>query len=134
LNTLTTEEIDKIVDFSVNSYNNDVYHVEDVNNMLKILDDDPTQFAIRKNYTMLSFPDFSINYEIIINGTLVFVISDDFTRVISAYINGKKRLHLEILPSEAREKISSKYLQYIMRLEDHIGVPYDEILNMDNKT
>jgi hypothetical protein len=51
------------------------------------------------------------------------------------YINlsEHKTLFLSSCIAEAQEKINSKYLQYITRLEDTLGIPFLEILDMEFK-
>jgi hypothetical protein len=137
LNTLHGDNIDinAIIDDTVKQYLNDVYQREDINEILSCLDADVIKFSIRKNYNMLSFPTFNVIYEVIINDKMIIEpVSSDFRQLYKIYITNKSPIWLNLMNAEAREKITSKYLQYIMRLEDTIGLTYEEILNMEMKT
>jgi hypothetical protein len=132
--TLTSKQIDDLCKTIVDDYNNRIYSVDYINEILAAFDEELSCFTSRNKYNLLSLSGYEHcpTFDLVINEKLVIIpYKEDVFSISSIFLDKGKTIYLPDMPSEAREKISSKYLHYITRLEDKIGVPFYEILKME---
>lgn len=107
-------------------YNFSVYDVNYINEILFEMECPITRFSITKLYELNT-----IYYKIAFNDRLVFAFYTDPYNPFLVYIGDKDTKRIADMLEEAREKIRSKYLTYIARLEDTLQLPFNEILKLE---
>lgn len=123
-NQLTAAMVKDIMD----QYTHDVYRVSYINKIMAELDGKPRTFSVTKKI----YIDTDIcEYIMCVNNVLgIKVLPDDPYSIVYLYLEEDKELYMDRLAEEAYEKISSKYMQYISRIEDSLGKPFSEILEL----